>query len=371
MNINDYREKVKIIQYVFRTFYPNESKYHLIEAEGIKRVTEDFINSLQVQDPINSDDNTDIKQESEDNVAFEQDSNLFEIQRKLVGAEVVNEKNGDKGYISESFVKRFGLSDGDIVSGCFNADETFYLDKIETSPSNETLFEKKTMEFKYGIVERNEVTGKLFVRKNINGDRLSNVVSFSEYIIPDTVVQDYDITVDDTADLIWWKNDPSTTIKVRWINHPQENTSGIDEAHKKSNSNEVASPEKVKVQLEYDLENKLVGIIIGDKLRAENFTDLVESHNGRAKVIDAFAKQDVIRYYSNQLNDCDLVVFVQNLNKHSTQSAMKEYLKDNPNVGYAIANSAGIQTIERAIYRALNHLPAQETGQITYPLSKK
>ncbi|WP_338433807.1 hypothetical protein V3C97_03990 [Ligilactobacillus saerimneri] len=43
MNINDYREKIKIIQYVFKTFYPDEEKYHLIEAEGIKRVTEEFI----------------------------------------------------------------------------------------------------------------------------------------------------------------------------------------------------------------------------------------------------------------------------------------------------------------------------------------
>ena len=76
MNINDYREKIKIIQCVFKTFYPDEKKYHLIEAEGIKRVTEEFINSLQVQDPINSDDNIDIEQESEDNVTFEQDSNL-------------------------------------------------------------------------------------------------------------------------------------------------------------------------------------------------------------------------------------------------------------------------------------------------------
>lgn len=378
MDVKEYRKNIALIQHVFKSFYPDTLKYQLIEAEGIRKVVNDFLNSQQdkaddaKEKEAKGDDELTTDHEENQRSIETNDENTFKVERKLVGAEVVNTQTDEGVYLTESFVRQFGLGDEDIVSGTVKDDGAFFLDRIISTPKEETLFEKKTYEFKYGIVEYNEATDTYSVRKNINGERLSNLVNFIDYIIPKESVINHHVTADDTVDLVWNVDNPEATIKLRWVNYFSENTS-LDDRKKDSKkdlgkSDIVKSSVSPKKTIEFDLHQQTVGIVIGDKQREAEYIALIKEHNGKAKVIDAFTKQDVTNYYATQLKDCDLVVFVRNLNKHATQTAVKDFLKDNPQVRYAVADKAGIQTVERAIYRALEKLAAQENDSIVYPL---
>lgn len=128
--------------------------------------------------------------------------------------------------------------------------------------------------------------------------------------------------------------------------------------------------ESVSADLDFDLNQQVVGIVIGDEIREHQYQELVDQHHGKLLMINAFQKNvNNSNYFDNNVSKCDIVILVQNYNKHNTSGAVLTAVK-NYDKKFAIANSAGIQSIERAIYRADQGLAAYEpaTSSINYPL---
>ena len=77
-----------------------------------------------------------------------------------------------------------------------------------------------------------------------------------------------------------------------------------------------------------------------------------------------------IAHFTKEFANVDIIVMVQNLTKHSTSYAIKRVLR--PDQRFAISDSAGLQSIDRAIYRADNDLGARETqrNDIDYPIKR-
>ena len=92
---------------------------------------------------------------------------------------------------------------------------------------------------------------------------------------------------------------------------------------------------------------------------------MVKEHNGACRIINAFKFGEPESFYKHELKHVDIAVLVQNINKHSTSKLVRKYAKR-----FAIADSAGLSAIERAIYRAMYGLPAYETSTqpIAYPV---
>ena len=123
--------------------------------------------------------------------------------------------------------------------------------------------------------------------------------------------------------------------------------------------------------LDYDLDGQVVDVVIGNRQRAQEITKMIESHNGDAKITDAFYIQtNNIAHFTKEFANVDIIVMVQNLTKHSTSYAIKRVLR--PDQRFAISDSAGLQSIDRAIYRADNDLGARETqrNDIDYPIKR-
>lgn len=104
-------------------------------------------------------------------------------------------------------------------------------------------------------------------------------------------------------------------------------------------------------------------------MREHELKHLVGKHHGQLKMIDAFYRQsNLTEHFKNELSDCNIVIMVQNLCKHATSKAITSIMSKSDQK-FAIANAAGLQLIEQAIYRADQGLPAYENSQstINYP----
>ena len=84
-------------------------------------------------------------------------------------------------------------------------------------------------------------------------------------------------------------------------------------------------------------------------------------------MIDGFQKTPLA--YELALTKSDLIILIQNYSKHLTSNAVFNFAKKN-NIPIAISQSAGLQSVERAIYRALNGYAAHETSSadVDYPM---
>lgn len=127
--------------------------------------------------------------------------------------------------------------------------------------------------------------------------------------------------------------------------------------------------ESTKAELNFDLNQQEVAVVIGDKMREKEIRRLIIKHNGQARVIDAFYKQsNLIEHFSNELAHSEIVIMVQNYCKHATSKALRKIIADT-NKKFGISNSAGLQSIEQAIYRADKGIKAYENSATTidYP----
>lgn len=99
---------------------------------------------------------------------------------------------------------------------------------------------------------------------------------------------------------------------------------------------------------------------------------MIIKHNGKARIVDAFYLQsNRMEHFSNELAHSDIVVIVQNYCKHATSKTITTIIsKENKKFG--IANSAGLQTIAQAIYRADQGIKSYENSSSTidYPTTK-
>lgn len=129
----------------------------------------------------------------------------------------------------------------------------------------------------------------------------------------------------------------------------------------------LVSDSTEKSTLKFDLKGKTVALIVGDpkSFVSDGIRKMIEEHGGILIELDAFKRAERQNYFGKKF---DLAVTVQTLNSHETSAVVLKMLNDE-NVPRAIATTCSVQAVERAVYRALNNLPAYETTvNIDYPV---
>lgn len=308
----------------------------------------------------------------------------YRIQRLLSGAKILNNQGRQRAYYNEKFIHNRNWHTGDLVK--VNAyeddrgDERPWVDELIPQNTADDAYHIGT--FEHGIVETDSA-GQLYVEKSLEDDHLRNFNPQVEaYSITSDITETMRLHDGDIVDLAW-RIDQPFMVKIRWIytGNDRDNllvgqspdyTSPISKSQKHGdhNTDTSSASESVSADLDFDLKQQTVGIVVGDEIREHQYQELVNQHHGKLLMINAFQKRvNNNSYFDNAVSKCDIIILVQNYNKHNTSgnvlTAVKNYDKK-----FAIANSAGIQSITRAIYRADRGLAAYEpaTSSIDYPL---
>lgn len=295
----------------------------------------------------------------------------YRVKRLLSGAKLYDNNNHEVAYFAESKIHNSGWYSGDWVE----------LDPNSTIPEVVKIITKHDEHadehikvFKYGVVEDNPAKLIQYIAQNINGEKLSDVnpAVTDYYTIPTQFLSGLDIKEGNLITLAWDDREPYR-IRVRWQEETATNSDNLKavstnnvKKEKVEKNNEVNNTENTLV---FDLHQQNVAIIVGDKQRENELQKLVKIHNGKLTVIDAFYHQNSPeRYFEKQLNNVDIVVLVQNYNKHNTSKYVLKNVR-NYNLKFAITNSLGITSVEQALYRADNGLEAYEPSgsTIKYP----
>lgn len=282
---------------------------------------------------------------------------LCRFSRALKGGSFYTEQGDLVSEINELAVRNLNVENGDLVELDLSSQPPRVVRIVEAGnlPSNIATMS-------YGIVER-DPAGDLYVSRSAMGESLSECAGIDRYEVPAIIdagqTETGFVHEGDIVDLAWYKNSPSNMI-VRWVSQTkgEEVPKKEKPAEKKVKSEkEDKDKEESVTTLNFDLHGRSVAVVIGNELRSQEIQKMVGEHHGRCKVIDAFKFSDTESFYKHALKRADVTVMVQNLNKHSTSKALRKYAKR-----LAIADSADLSSIERAIYRAMHGLPAYETS---------
>lgn len=308
----------------------------------------------------------------------------YTFHRELSGGLITSTiKPSYRHHLSESLVRRFNLEDNDILNITINSRDPvtgqlihFKINQVVKHQPD--LPSRKITVFPYGIIEYDASSNHYKISKDYHGERLSNANSaMLNYVIPRNLTNDLKTIKNGAlADLAWFDDHPEI-VKIRWVHDPNQApkhpTTKKHSAYVNNNDhNSGHDAPLVETTLDYNLHQQTVAIINGDALRAQEFQALCLAHNAKCKVLDAFKVNNNTNYIQSSLTDVDIVIMVQNYNTHKSSQALTDAVKDF-NLKFAIANSMGIQSVERAIYRADQELPAYDSSQnqIDYPLKNQ
>ena len=367
-----------------------------ISEQNLNKILSSLINNTAKEENVleeHSEENSENKHQEDVQIIRKANSNspsdalaphTYRIQRLLSGAKILNSQGRQRAYYNEKFIHNRNWHTGDLVK--VNAyeddrgDERPWIDELIPQNTDDDAYNIGV--FEHGVVETDS-TGQLYAEKSLENDHLRDFNPQVEaYSISSDIVQTMHLHDGDIVDLAW-RIDQPFMVKIRWIytGNDRDNllvgqspdcTSPISKSQKHGdhNTDTGSASESISADLDFDLNQQTVGIVVGDEIREHQYQELVDQHHGKLLMINAFQKRvNNNSYFDNAVSKCDIIILVQNYNKHNTSgnvlTAVKNYDKK-----FAIANSAGIQSIARAIYRADRGLAAYEpaTSSIDYPL---
>ena len=297
--------------------------------------------------------------------------------RDVKGVKLRDAGNGELiGTLNEEATRRFNIGNGSMLEIQGSGSDVRFirtLTRADEPEDNEV--------FKFGVVKSQGMN--LYVEDNASGEKLGDLNPVCHrYHVPTVVnslLADSGVVREgDIVDLAWNKMVPDN-IQIRWVYKTKSNMpikAGISTTPSKvlvKASKPKSKEESNKTgltTLDFNLRGKQVIVVIGNEVRSPLLKKMISAHGGRGKVVDAFKFSNVNKYWKKELRHADLVVMVQNLNTHATSKMLQKYVKQF-NLGFAIADSAGILSVERAVYRAYEGLPAYETSTqpIVYPVA--
>jgi hypothetical protein len=295
---------------------------------------------------------------------------VYLLSRQVLGANLVNTENKkDKIYLREYFFFQNDFEDGDLVTLEYDSDNSPVLTKVG---KGESTTANRLGVFPKGIVKKSILDGTYYVEDNINGELLGEYNSTERrYVIGDSlpILGSVAPKEGDTVDLAWELGKPATILQRQWYfseDVPEKETPKAPK--KKKSTQKEKEEESTSVSLDYDLEGKKIGLVLGDGMRSGLMSFLVVEHGGVPVTLDAHRYQGDESAYKHKLKDCDAVVVAKDYVRHAVTKALRNVTKE-LGIGYAMANGVGFAQVEKAIYRAINGLQVDEVGaNIDYPL---
>lgn len=297
---------------------------------------------------------------------------VYLLSRQVLGANLVNTETNEKEiYLKEHFFFQNDFEDGDLVTLEYDSDNTPVLTKVG---ERESTAAKRLGVFPKGIVKKSILDGTYYVEDNINGELLGEYNSTERrYVIGDSlpILGSVAPKEGDTVDLAWELGKPATILQRQWYSSeelPEKVESKAPKTKKKKSTQKEKEEDSTSVSLDYDLEGKKIGLVLGDGMRSGLMSFLVVEHGGVPVTLDAHRYQGDESAYKQKLKDCDAVVVAKDYVRHAVTKALRNVTKE-LGIGYAMANGVGFAQVEKAIYRAINGLQVDEVGaNIDYPL---
>lgn len=293
---------------------------------------------------------------------------IYLLSRQVLGANLINtETNEKKTYLKEYFFFQNDFEDGDLVTLEYDSDNSPVLTKVG---KGESTVAQRLGVFPKGIVKKSILDGTYYVEDNINGELLGEYNSTERrYVIGDSlpILGSVAPKEGDTVDLAWELGKPATILQRQWYSSEELPEKAEPKAPKKKKSIQKEE-DSTSVTLDYDLEGKKIGLVLGDGMRSGLMSFLVVEHGGVPVTLDAHRYQGDESAYKHKLKDCDAVVVAKDYVRHAVTKALRNVTKE-LGIGYAMANGVGFAQVEKAIYRAINGLQVDEVGaNIDYPL---
>lgn len=280
--------------------------------------------------------------------------NAFFVERKLKGANIGSQ------YVQETDLRKLDieLHTGDYVQ--------YQNNQLKIVKHDCTKEGTPIVCFEKVIVEYDAELNRLVIRKKANGDSLT--IDGYPFVI--TVNEKADVSEGDIVDYAFYRNDmPIATSaslgSVRWKYPIEELKEPIEKKKrklKKENTNDInKNCETQDSHIEFNLKSQKV-LILTDYAHSERLKNIVKQHNGIPTIVGGARSNELISPSSIQqkVNNYDIVIICTDYLHHRISQNAISALKNKEEAKYAVANSSSPMLVEKALYRAENHLQAYE-----------
>lgn len=278
---------------------------------------------------------------------------VYKVSTRRIGFKAYNKNNKELRF-RETIRNQFNPKNGDAILVSNAHTDSPRITKLIRRLAES--YYPNTVTFDRGVVEVN-TDKELIVKRNVSGKKLRVDGELFEYKIP---AQAYNIHEGSIVRLRLYAQPrgerQNEDISLAWV-YPERQEKVTTPAPKK----EKGPKPQYQPTIKFDLAGKTVGIVVGRELYRDKYEAIIEAHNGKMLMVDAFYhRRAPENYFARRLSEADYVIMVQNQNKHNTSYALAK-IKDQFQ-GFAVAkNLTGIQ-VEQAIYRAVKGLPAFVAG---------
>lgn len=308
----------------------------------------------------------------------------YQIRRKLLGAEAVDEHGHSVQYFNEHLTRIEKLENGDTVTLLDHLNDSGNRPIIKVDHHAEPFApDEEIVEFGPAVIHRDSFG--LYIKKDSNGKDLGSVNPEKAILYLDmNTVSHFNLHENDLISIVWRVSDPSF-IRVRWryaeteVQIPEKKETPVKnkeaEKHKtkgrhKSLLHQLEKKEKQPSEkqneeyasrIDFDLDKKRVTVVVGDKSLTSNLAKVIEAHNGVPRIIEMKQASNVLR----ACKESNYVILIQSYIKHS----ISQILINSPHKSYSIAmaTTAGQLAVEKALYRARYKLNVTDNDQIQYP----
>ncbi|WP_297950261.1 hypothetical protein [uncultured Lactobacillus sp.] len=313
----------------------------------------------------------------------EPEEKQYQIRRKLLGSEAVDENGHSVQYFNEHLTRIEKLENGDTVTllDHLNDSGNRPIIKVEHHPEPFAPGEE-IIEFGPAVIHKDSFG--LYIKKDSNGKSLGQVNPEKAILYLDlNTISHFNLHENDLISVVWRASDPSF-IRIRWryaeeeVTIPEKETvnktkspvkhktkgkhkSLLHQLEKKEKQSTEKQSEEYTSRIDFDLDKKRVTVVVGDKSLTSNLAKVIEAHNGVARIIEMKQASNVLR----ACKESNYVILIQSYIKHS----ISQILINSPHKSYSIAmaTTAGQLAVEKALYRARYKLNVTDNDQIQYP----
>lgn len=284
---------------------------------------------------------------------------LYLVHRKLSGAEI------NHRYYNEALIHalHFPLEDGDIVQ--IDPQQTVRgLPSIRRVTANhlDDYEPKKIKVIEYA--ELNSVPGSdvLQINATLKGNSILDERSANTIVIDPFKFPGRNLKAGMVIDYAYFDHgkglEDAKNGAIRWIHEKQDFDTTKQPAKPKQVKKPVHPRHDYEKKLDYDLKQRIVLLITGDRERSQELKAVVDKHHGIYHALDASMENNVSSSkMKREIREADFVVVCIDKIHHRISQLANHHAKryEKPLV---IANTTTNTAVERAIARALNGDPA-------------
>lgn len=287
------------------------------------------------------------------------DVETYYFERRLSGANFGNH------YVQEKILRKL---DADLHTG----DYVRFVDKrpvvVDHDDNNEGT---EIICFEKALVEYDDTLNCKILKKYADGGTIKvDNMPFVVTVNPDAIVN-----VGDVIDYAFYRNDAPLNVSarhgtVRWVYPAEKLVENVDKPKVKKEK-KPSEPKAERPLLDMNLNGQTV-LIISDYAHSEKLESIVYTYNGVPTVTGGpISNEDIPPMFSHMVKSYDIVIICTDYIHHAVSQAAIDALKEKENAKYAISSSSSDTFIERALYRAENHLQAYEASgesSVEYPV---